>query len=162
MTNFNATQYSLLVSGGSGSNYIPDGYIRTVEKIWLDSFAFTAVLTTADTVAIGTIPANKKIVGVEVMFPQASTPTSTMVINVGPSYATTALISGATIPTTLTPNVYKFTQNQNMGYVITSGTSAVSGGTITTFVNTPIYLSISGTALVAPTAGTIYTILRYT
>jgi len=51
-------------AGGSGSNYIPDGYIKTVEKIWMDSYtiAFTNTNTTID---IAVIPANKKIVGIQ-------------------------------------------------------------------------------------------------
>lgn len=51
-------------AGGSGDNYIPDGYIRTVEKVWIDSYtiAFTNTNTTID---IAVIPANKKITSIQ-------------------------------------------------------------------------------------------------
>ena len=36
MTNYQATNVALYVAGGSGDNLIPDGYVKAVEKIWLD------------------------------------------------------------------------------------------------------------------------------
>ena len=73
MVNYTATNVALYNLGGSGDNLIPDGYVRTTEKVWMDYYTFStasaALLTTADTLLIGYIPANKKIVGCEVYLP---------------------------------------------------------------------------------------------
>lgn len=160
MTNFNATNVALYAAGGSGDNLIGDGYVKAVEKVWIDSFTWSAVITTSDTILIGYVPANKKIVGCEVFIPASWTPTTTT-INVGPSYSTALLISGAT---TFTLATTKFTLNNPLGmnFVTTSSTSTVSGGTIVSYTNHAIYLSIVGANGIAPTAGTLQTIIRYT
>lgn len=63
----NVTKYD---AGGSGDNYIPDGYIKSVEKIWTDSVTIgTTALTSADSLLIARIPPGKKITSVEVFYP---------------------------------------------------------------------------------------------
>lgn len=165
MVNYAATNATLYNLGGSGDNLIPDGYIRSVEKIWLDSYVYstasTALLTTADTVLIGYIPANKKIVGCEVFLPATFLPTGAT-INVGPSYSTALFISSSTAYIGANSNVCRMNNPAGMGFVVTSSTTATSGGTVQTFVNTAVYLSIGVSAVTTPTAGTITTILRYT
>ena len=171
MVNYNAANVALYQLGASGSNAIPDGYVRTTEKVWIDSYVYstasTANMTTGDTLIIGYIPAGKKIIGCEVYFPTTFAPV-TCLINVGPSYSTSLLISSATVNVTAVTagslNYNKVSMNNPAGFafVCTSSTTAVSGGTILQNVNTPIYLSFSGVALTTPTSGTISTILRYT
>ena len=169
MTNYNATQVTLYQAGGSGDNLIPDGYVRAVEKIWLDSFTWTAATcpSTSDTILIGYIPANKKIVGCEVYLPTTWAPTTTA-INVGLSTSTGLLISNSTLyvggtSSTSVHNMVKINNPSGFGYVVTSGTTATSGSTsVLTGVNTPIYLTIGVASLTAPTGGTLTTILRYT
>ena len=64
-------------AGGSGDNYIPDGYIKTVEKIWMDNYTLTGVITlTNTTISIATLPVNKKIVGIEVVIDTSVSQTS--------------------------------------------------------------------------------------
>ena len=166
MTNYNASNVTLYQAGGSGDNLIADGYIRAVEKIWLDSFTWglTTSPSTSDTILIGYIPANKKIVGCEVYVPSTLAPT-TCAINVGLSTSTGLLISNSTqyINATVLYNVARMNNPAGMGYVVTSGTSSVSGSTsVLINVNTPIYLTIGVASITAPTIGTITTILRYT
>ena len=174
-TNYNATNVTLYNAGGSGDNMISDGYIRAVEKIWLDSYVWTAsagLLGTSDTVCIGVIPANKKIVGCEVFYPATYAP-ATALINVSTAAGTsgtlaTLLISAGAIsitaPTMGTVVYGKLTMNNQatMGFVTTQSTLSVSGGAAVILANTYIYLSVLTTALTAPTAGTITTIIRYT
>lgn len=173
MVNYAATNVALYNLGGSGDNLIADGYVRCTEKIWLDSYVYStasaALLTTADTVLIGYIPANKKIIGCEVYLPATFAPTNSA-ISVGPSYSTALLITSSTAyvvasfaltTSAVALNCVRLNNPLGMGFVVTSSTSAVSGGTIQTFVNTAIYMSFS-VAITAPTAGTITTILRYT
>lgn len=172
MVNYTATNVALYQLGGSGDNLIPDGYIRTTEKVWMDYYTYstasTALLTTSDTLLIGYIPANKKIVGCEVYVPTTFAPTN-CAINVGPSYSTALLISNSTqylvgAPSLGTSAFNRVQLNNPNGilFVCTSSTVAVSGGTILQNVNTPIYMSIITANQTAPTAGTITTILRYT
>jgi len=147
MTAFIAANLTKYNAGGSGDNVVSDGYIKTVEKVWLDSFAFTSVITTADTIAIASIPPNKKITGVEVTLPATWASTATT-INVGISGDTDKFIDAAVL-TNSKEKVIRMNNNDGMQYV-TVGTT-----------NTTIYLSV-GTAITAPTAGTLKTVVKYT
>ena len=146
----NKTKYD---AGGSGDNCIADGYIKSVEKIWMDSLAFTAVLTTADTVCIATIPKNKKITAVEVYFP-ALTP-SDCTINVGTAGDTDKFISEAPVAKSWaeTPGLVSLEK------IVMNNTD---GFQFVTTAATDIFLSLSNKAITAPTAGTIKTIVKYT
>ena len=53
-------------AGGSGDYIIADGYIKTVEKVWLDSYTMDFVATLA-TINIAVLPANKKVTGIDVL-----------------------------------------------------------------------------------------------
>jgi hypothetical protein len=147
MTAFNSANVTKILAGGAGDNVVHDGYIKTVEKIWLDSFAFTAVLTTADTICIAKIPANKKITSVEVYFPALTPTTST--INVGIATDDDLFIDDA--PAIIDAGGIGYARmnvNTGLGYV--------------TPADTNVLLKIGTVALTAPTAGTIKTIVRYT
>ena len=57
-------------NGGSGDNYIADGYIKSVEKVWIDTYTNTTnAITSADTILIGYVPKNKKLTDVIVYMP---------------------------------------------------------------------------------------------
>ena len=64
-----AKNVTLYDAGGSGDNIIADGYIKTVEKVWLDSYAGTAAIPTHTTIDIAVLPDNKKITGIDLFFP---------------------------------------------------------------------------------------------
>lgn len=71
----NVTKYD---AGGSGDTYIADGYIKSVEKVWIDSTTMgTSALATTDSILIGYVPKGKKITEVVVHMP-ALNPTPTM------------------------------------------------------------------------------------
>jgi len=143
MTAFKGVNVTKYDAGGSGDNYIPDGYIKSVEKVWMDSFTFSAVLTTADTVAIATIPPNKKITSVEVYFP-ALTPTD-CTINVG-----------------ITGDADKFIKTAPAATSNKVESNNPDGFQFVTTAETDILFSLANKAITAPTAGTITTIVRYT
>jgi len=70
MADLKATQVTKFDAGGSGDNYIADGYIKTVEKVWLDSYTNTTnVIGSDDSIKIAVIPKNKKITSVTVQLP---------------------------------------------------------------------------------------------
>ena len=175
---------SVLYSGGSGSGMVGDGYIRTVEKVWIETFNFSAVVTTADSVCIAVLPGNKKITGVDVFLPVGFAPTNAT-INVGTGLPATAgvlttycsiLISNSTAyalnaPTlgalflgrvSMMPTSYSVTGGVNFPYVTTTSTVASSGGAAVIADQTRVYMFIGITAMTAPTAGTFTTIVRYT
>ena len=61
----NVTKFN---AGGSGDNYIPDGYIKATEKVWLDNYTLTGNITlTNTTISIATLPLNKKLTSVEIV-----------------------------------------------------------------------------------------------
>jgi len=143
MTAFKGQNKTKYDNGGSGDNIIPDGYIKTVEKVWMDSFAFTSVLTTADTIAIATIPKNKKITGIDVYFP-ALTPT------------------GATLVCGIAGDADKFIQSAAVGTGEKLSMNNVDGFQFVTTEETDILVALDTVAITAPTAGTITTVVRYT
>ncbi len=157
----NVTKYD---NGGSGDNYIADGYIKSVEKIWTDTYAIgTSVIGSDDSICIGWIPKGKKITDVVVYLP---------VLMGATSNTTIFLDSGATILMTAA--------NTYLGTLQADG---VAGGTDT--VNTAIaqrlrlkgdkfateaakdmyiYMKImvSGGVDTDITGGTIRTMIKYT
>lgn len=68
----NVTKYN---AGGSGDNIIADGFVKSVEKVWLDSYtiAFTLTKTTVD---IAVLPDNKKLTGLYVQIETTVTQTN--------------------------------------------------------------------------------------
>lgn len=152
MTAFKGANVTKVDAGGSGSNVIADGYIKTVEKIWMDTFTFSAVLTTADTITIAKIPANKKITGVEVFFPSITPTNSTILVGIGgdTDKFVNAPVTGLVDNTSVAKALNKVVANNPDGfqYVTTAATD--------------IILMIGVTAITAPTAGTITTVVRYT
>jgi len=153
MTAFKGANKTKYDAGGSGDNNIGDGYIKTVEKVWMDTFSFTAVLTTADTVAIATIPANKKITAVEVYLPASIAPTD-VTINVGTVGDPDKFIDAANINSAdaafVGGNGRKLTMNNPEGFQFV------------TTAATDIFLALDNKAITAPTAGTITTVVKYT
>lgn len=155
MTDYKSANVTKYDAGGSGDNVISDGYIKSVEKVWIDSFDFTGVvLSTADTLTIATIPANKKITDVLVSFTTGFTPTTTT-INVGITGDTDKFISAA-VPVAesgaaggqAARTVVRMNNTDGFSYVTTA--------------ETDIILSLGVIALTAPTTGTIKTIVKYT
>jgi hypothetical protein len=154
MTAFKGANVTKVEAGGSGDYVVADGFIKTVEKIWMDSFAFTAVLTTADTIVIAKIPKGKKITDVIVTFPTALTPT-TSTIQVGIAADTDKFITAA-VPVAESGAA----GGQAARTVVRMNNT--DGFQYECLADTDILLSIGVTAMTAPTAGTITTMVKYT
>jgi hypothetical protein len=155
MTAFKGANVTKYDAGGSGDYVIADGYIKAVEKVWMDSFTFTAVITTADTIQIATIPPNKKITDVIVYYPAITPTTST--IQVGVTGDTDKFITASAVVAesgAAGGQAARYVARMNN----VDGFQYVTTGT----TNTSIYLSIGVTAMTAPTAGTITTMVKYT
>lgn len=159
----NVTKYQ---AGGSGDNYIADGYIKTVEKVWIDSYtiAFTNTNTTID---IAVLEANKKVTGIDVYIYTTVSQTSGTV-SIG--FSTDALAANShntfLAPTTLTHDKTVTTvslwgagvtqQNLTTAAVdgVLAGFQKVLDGTATT-----ITLKLNNWTM---TTGTVKTVVRYT
>jgi hypothetical protein len=167
-----ATYMAKYVAGGSGDNIVPDGYIKSVEKVWIDSYtiAFTNTLTA---IAIAELPPNKKVVSIQIEVYSSVSQTSAT-ISVGYLYdAANVLATGGCsdfLPaSTITHNLTRtsialptgiFSGNMLAGsagvinYGTLAGFQAVTGGTATT-----IAIKLNNWTM---TTGTIKSIVRYT
>lgn len=158
-----ATYVTKYQAGGSGDNIIPDGYIKTVEKVWIDTYtiAFTNTNTTID---IAVLPENKKITSVVAeIYTTASQTNGTVSIG----FSTDAAVDTLLPPTTITHNLTRSSINLNpggsVGAVVAvaaeaafamSGFQLVTGGTQVT-----VALKLNNWTM---TTGTVKTIVRYT
>lgn len=150
----NVTKYDL---GGSGDNCIPDGFIKSVEKVWLDIYTYSssATIGTGMVIDIAKIPAGKKITGIEIIGIGGTTlsATSTNAISIGARYGTTAITNAtqflaATTFGTLVPSITIYDPlqaNVNINVEVTGSTHtiflhftaaspSVTGGTLATKV----------------------------
>lgn len=89
-----ATNMTKYAAGGTGDNIIPDGYIKTVEKVWIDTVVLSSSLTlgTGAIFDIAHIPQGKKFMGCEVLYSTSLNVTilTTTTISIGARYGTTA------------------------------------------------------------------------
>jgi hypothetical protein len=163
----NVAKYS---AGGSGNNVIGDGYIKSVERLWVDSYtiAFTNTNTTID---IAKLEANKKIIGIEVVIISSISQTNGTV-SVG--FSTDANIDTFMAPATITHNLTRSgIVLPTVGFVSVGASATVTSATIVTqFVasaggiqkvtggtQTTISVKLNNWTM---TTGTMYTVVRYT
>jgi hypothetical protein len=168
-----ATYMTKYVAGGSGDNIVPDGYIKSVEKIWMDSytFAFTNTLTA---IAICELPPNKKVTSIQVDIITGTSQTSGT-ISIGYLYdAANVLATGGCSdffpPTAIIHNLTRTTiALPTPGLVMSSGVtsctiaigSAAGFQKVTEGTQTTIAIKLNNWTMTAGT-GTIKTIVRYT
>ena len=152
----NVTKYD---NGGSGDNVIADGFIKTVEKVWIDSYTVTAAVLSSTSILIARIPANKKVTDIVVHCPVLGSPASncTLYCCTGATTSTSAYF-GALV---LGGDSQKITFD-----VGTAATLRLNGlGTVrmatALAADTAIYIMVSSTSITV-TGGTIRSIVRYT
>ena len=153
-------------AGGSGDNVIGNGYIKSVEKIWTDSWAGTVVLSSNDTIKIAVVPANSKIIDVQVYWPVCT--------NAADSLATMCICTASTMLVTVAScflgaliqdGMPKGTTTFNIG---TKCTLRLDGAKVATLVTgtteKALYIRVFQANLLplVNTTGTISWIVRYT
>lgn len=163
----NVTKYA---AGGSGNNYIPQGYIKAVENVWFDNYtiAFTNTNTTID---IAVLPANKKVMGIEVViFTGISQTNGTVSIG----FSTDANIDTFLAPTTISHNLtISGICLPTSGFTMVGASATLTSATIVTtaVMRQAAYQFVTGgtqTTLSVKlnnwtmTTGTMYTIVRFT
>jgi hypothetical protein len=155
ISNVKATMVTKWDSGSEAStSYIPDGYIKTVEKIWADSYIFTAAIPSSAQLTIAYIPKNKKITSIDLIFPSLSTGASGTgtTISLGIKSDTGCFLSAgeaASGVTTLSANLAGHAGNTNGLLYITTSESTQIVATFERIATTTI-------------TGTIVSIVRYT
>jgi hypothetical protein len=147
----NVTKYDL---GGSGDNVIADGFIKSVEKHWIDTYVFSSAATigTGMVIDIAKIPENKKITGIEVYGVGSGdlSATSSNAMAIGARYGTGTVTNGV-----------QFLAATTYGTNTATPINALSGiGVAVTGSAHTIFLHFL-TASPSITAGTITTIVRY-
>ena len=147
-----ATRVTKYKAGGSGDNVIKDGYIKTVEKVWIDEYTNTATIATNSTLTIAKIPSGKKITGVEVILPTLVPTNATISIGLKDSD------TGGTTNHTLFLAATEIGANKNLraNTGIPKATTANEGKT-----EAEVYLRF-GAAAITTTDATIATIVKYT
>lgn len=153
MATYKGTNITKYDAGGSGDNVISDGYIKTVEKVWLDSFTDGTAMTTADTLTIASIPPNKKITDVSVFWSGAPAPTNAT-IQVGIAGSTSLFITSGSTTKVGGTGVAIAT---NTGLRANTGNHYVTTGSTNTLVQMQI-----GVTAITTTFGTLYTKVCYT
>lgn len=156
----NVTKFN---AGGSGDNIIADGYIKTVEKVWIDSYTI-AFTNTNSTIDIAVLPENKKITGITVLIETTASQTNgTVSIGFSTDASANTLMAATTVTHNLTLSGIVLPSGGNIGSVVagaqppdfvTSGFQFVTGGTQTT-----VAIKLNNWTM---TSGTIKTIVRYT
>jgi hypothetical protein len=152
----NAAYVTKYDAGGTGDNLIPDGFIKTVEKVWMDYYTFAAAIPSNATIDIAVIPQNKKITSIELFFPALSTGAAATgtTISIGVRAGTTA--TGSTL------FLSAFEAAAGVYYAAAEGAEAATGlFSAMTGTTNRIYLQF-GRIATTTTAGTIKTIVRYT
>lgn len=158
----NVTKYN---AGGSGDNIIADGYIKTVEKVWLDSYTIAFTSTNA-TIDIAILPPNKKITSIVVMVETTLSQTNGTISIGWASDADAAgwgdIVSAVVVTHNNTVSTLAFPASGDLGLVATAAQPTnkmqafhkVTDGTQVT-----VALKLNNWTM---TSGTVKTIVRYT
>jgi hypothetical protein len=156
----NVTKFN---AGGSGDNVIADGYIKTVEKVWLDSYtiAFTSTKTTLD---IAVLPDNKKVTSIDIMIATTAAQTNgTLSIGWSEDAAYGTVMSPVTITHNGTLSTISLPAAGILGAVValTQGNDFKIGAfqEVTSGTKTTLALQFNNWTM---TSGTVKTVVRYT
>jgi hypothetical protein len=140
-----ATYVTKFDAGGSGDNLIPDGYIKTVEEIWMDTYVFTAAIPSGTSVDIAFLRKNAKITGIDILAEGLATSST---VSFGTRIASTNVTATSTFLSGAT-----FGIGLNVRAVLNIPTVLSDDSYITMYI---------GGVATTTTAGTITTIVRYT
>ena len=162
MATLKSTQATKYDAGGSGDNCISDGYIKSVEKVWIDSYAFTSALASNDSICIGIVPKGAHVTDIQVFVP---------VLNTEATTAQIFLNTGATMLYTAANVAFGAMVAIDGTATYCTGTAATlrlhkayQDVTLSTTAETKVYMSIflSNGEATPTAAGTIRSIIRYT
>jgi len=163
MTVLKGTNMTKFDTGGSGDYCIPDGYIKSVEKVWIDSYAVTAGLSpTNGSILIGYLPRDKKLIEVEVRTPALMTEATTSSIHLSTTASDGATAGDLGIMRSLKEDgVADFELIEPNHWVMPGGAFLTTSSTIAAL---PIYITFhnAGGEDTVVTGGVIRSIIKYT
>ena len=142
-----------------GDNIIADGFIKTVEKVWIDTYVVAAAIPTTSQLCIARIPKNKKITDITVHVPVLG------------AAGTSCTLYCDTAATTAVVNYFGILQNQTplaaQTYVFDYGTACtLKLNAVNTHIGEALPADVGIFLMFRPattvTAGTITTIVKYT
>jgi len=157
----NVTKYD---NGGSGDNYISNGLIKSVEKIWTDTYVLGSV-TTNDSICIARIPAYKQLIDVIVHMPVTSGGSTTS--TVGLHLSNSPIVNSGTASNLGNMKVLSGGVNET---ILSTGTSCTlqlgPDGFLATTGTTELGLWLikddAGGTTIGTTGGTLKAVVRYT
>ena len=164
-TAIQAANVTKVNAGGSGDNIVSDGFIKTVEKVWLDNYtmAFTSTNVTLD---ICKLDPNKKLTSIVVMIETTLSQTNGTVSLGWSTDADAAgwgdIVSAVTITHNNTVSTLSFPAPGDLGLVATQAqpTNKMQGFQfVTNGTKTTVALKLNNWTM---SSGTIKTIVRYT
>jgi hypothetical protein len=141
-------------AGGSGDNIIADGYIKTVEKVWIDTYTVAAAIPSTTSILIGKVPKGKKLTDVIVFLPVLSGAATQTTVNCSTTilgacgttgtlgYLGVGANTGATGPYTATHSVVRLQPTAALTemsadsdiYIMVDPATTITGGTIRSIV----------------------------
>lgn len=154
----NVTKYD---AGADPSNYgITEGLIKSVEKVWIDSYVVAATLLSTSSLLLGYVPAGRNLVEVIVSLPAMNTVVATLgSVYLGTGATTAAGVLGKMMSDFEITDSFSMTTAQTLR-LTPKGQAA---GHMKAATETGIYMTVwligEATAL---TGGTIRSLIRYT
>lgn len=160
----NVTKYD---AGGSGDNIVENGYIKTVEKVWMDSYTLTGNVTlTNTTISVANLKAGNKLTSVQVVVETSASQTNGTLSIGFASDADGATWGSIVEPVTITHNLTVSTLTFPQGGVLGSAVASTQPGTkiamfqkYITGTQTTVAVKLNNWTM---TTGTVKTIVRYT
>jgi len=152
----NVTKYD---DGGSGDNCIADGYIKSVEQVWIDSYVITSAMLSTSSLCIGYVPKGKKLLDVTVTLPAMNTVVATK----GSVY----LGTGATVAAGVLGKMRSLNYQSDSFIVTSAQTLKLAPGhqdsaNMIDGADTPIFMTVWLIGeTTATTAGTIRSVIKF-
>lgn len=163
----NVTSYD---AGGSGDNVVKDGLIKSVEKIWTDTYVIGADgdMTTIVSISIAKVPAWKKVTDVIVMMPAIGTVSTTYTLSLHLASAmqgTSATTGNLGIMQCISPTVGATgtgqTGNSGTAATFRLGSAGFLGTCGSTALDLWLQINPAGAGNLGTTGNTLKTLVRY-
>ena len=148
----NATNVTAYDANNSTGVLVDTGLIKTIERLWIDTYVFSSAIPSGSSIDIAIIPKNARVTSIRLLFPSLSTgeagtgSTISLGVRTGTQTGSTLFLSATDASTGVT----ELEANSPTGLGI-----AMTGSTNRIFM-------LFGRIATTTTAGTISTIVRYT
>lgn len=132
---------------------VDSGLVNAISKVWQDTYSFSSAIPSGTTIDIAVLPKSTRVISVEAYFPSLSTGASGTGTTISIGVRNNATATGSTLFLNAGEAASGVTKLE--GNSVTGLSSQMTGST------NRIYLEF-GRIATATTAGTIFTVVRYT